>query len=161
MTDQDAIRELQAREAIRELKARYFRLLDAKDWAAFRELFTADAHFDVESFDTIDGADPFVAIVRHTLAGSRTVHHGHMGEVTLTGAAEARGTWALADYVEWDSDGERRGIKGYGRYEETYREEDGHWRISSLRLRYARVDPLPREPLPPSILSGSQSGSGA
>ncbi len=29
-------------EQIKQLKARYFRLMDTKDWAAWRELFTDD-----------------------------------------------------------------------------------------------------------------------
>ena len=154
MTDSATLQALLDREAIRDLKARYYRLLDAKNWTEFREVFTEDAHFDVESFALIDGVDEFVAVVRGTLEGATTVHHGHMGEITLTGDGEAAGTWALADYVEWRSNGERRGIKGFGRYEETYRKSDGRWQIASLCLRYTRIDPLPREPLPPSVLAG-------
>jgi 3-phenylpropionate/cinnamic acid dioxygenase small subunit len=30
------------KEAIRELKARYFRLMDTKDWDGWKELFTLD-----------------------------------------------------------------------------------------------------------------------
>ena len=115
----------------------------------------SDAHFDVESCDPIDGADSVVALVRETLEGAHTVQHGHMGEIALTGASNASGTWGLADYVEWDSDGERRGIPDYGRYEASYREEDGRWRIASLRLRYPRIiDPLPRGAPSGTVLSG-------
>ena len=31
---------------------------------------------------------------------------------------------------------------------------DGKWKITSWRLRYDRLDPLPREPLPKSIMGG-------
>ncbi len=37
-------------EAIKKLKARYFRLMDTKDWDAFRELVTPDVVVDVSSW---------------------------------------------------------------------------------------------------------------
>ena len=39
MTSQDI-------EAIKRLKARYFRTLDTKDWAAYREVFVDDVVID-------------------------------------------------------------------------------------------------------------------
>jgi hypothetical protein len=42
MTD-GMVQELLDREAIKELKARYFRLVDEQDWDAYRQLFTDDA----------------------------------------------------------------------------------------------------------------------
>jgi hypothetical protein len=154
MTD-EMVRELLDREAIKELKARYFRLVDEQDWDAYRQLFTDDARFELMGGEPIIGADAHVAFVREALAGAKTVHHGHMPELSIDGPTEAHGTWAHADYVEWPSDpdtGERRGIMGFGRYDETYRKEDGVWKIAGWRLRYQRMDPLPREPLPDSIL---------
>ena len=43
---------------------------------------------------------------------------------------------------------------GHGREYETYRKIDGAWKITSWRLRYDRLDPLPREPLPKTIAGG-------
>ena len=50
----------------------------------------------------------------------------------------------MDDYVEWpvDDQGRRRGLKGYGHYEEEYLREDGEWRISRARLVRIRVDRL-------------------
>lgn len=45
-------------EAIRQLRARYFRALDSKDWPLFAEVFTADA--------TADGREGFAARSRET-----------------------------------------------------------------------------------------------
>jgi hypothetical protein len=95
-----------------------------------------------------------VAYVREA-AAPRTVHHGHTPEITIESPTEASGTGALADYVEWEPDpetGKRRGFKGYGRYDETYRKVDGAWKIATLQLRYLRVDPLMPEPLPTQLL---------
>jgi hypothetical protein len=73
----------------------------------------------------------------------RTVHHGHMPEIEITGSDTARGMWAMFDYVEWpEQDGRRIGLKGYGHYVEEYVREDGDWRIARSRLERLRVDPL-------------------
>jgi ketosteroid isomerase-like protein len=150
------LQEILDRELIKELKARYMRFVDAKDWDGFRAVFTDDATFQVMDYDPIHGADNFVAYVREHV-GEKTAHHGHMPELDFDSPTEASGTWALADYVEWKSDpetGERRGFKGCGRYHETYRKVDGEWKIATWRLSYLRMDPLYPEPLPDKILGG-------
>ncbi len=148
----DALQELIDRHAIKRLKGRYFRLVDAQDWGAWRKLFTDDVHVELLGADhTVDGADAFLAFVRETTEGARTIRHGHTPELTIDGPAEAYGTWALGDYVEWPPDpetGTRRGWEGYGRYDETYRKVDGEWKIAGLRITYTRLDPLPRQQLP-------------
>jgi uncharacterized protein (TIGR02246 family) len=139
VTDHDDI------EAIRRLKARYFRTLDTKDWDGFGQVFTEDAVMDVPEVDSIShGREAIVAMVTNTLAKARTVHHGHMPEIDLTGPDTASGIWAMEDYNEWPprESGERVGIRGYGHYREEYRREDGEWRISRCRLDRLRVDPL-------------------
>lgn len=159
MSEATLLQQLVDLEAIKALKARYFRTMDEKDWEGFRATFTDDAHFELSGADPIEGADAFVAFTRQVLDGTRTVHHGHMPELTIDSPAEAHGSWVLADYVEWPPDAEtgaRRGIQGYGRYTETYRKVDGAWRISSWSLSYLRMDPLPRDPLPEQILGGPE-----
>ena len=139
MSDHDDI------EAIKRLKARYFRTLDTQDWDGFGLVFTRDAVLDVPEVDSVShGRDEIVAMVSRSLARARTVHHGHMPEIELTGPDTAEGIWAMADYVEWPpaESGERRGIQGYGHYREEYAREDGEWRISRSRLERLRVDPL-------------------
>jgi hypothetical protein len=151
------LQELRDRKAIRELKARYWRTLDAKDWVAFREQFADDATFQLMDEEPIRGADAFVAWTSRNLEGTKTVHQGHMPEISIDSPTEARALWNLYDYVEWPPDpatGERRGIEGYGRYRETYRKIDGEWKMTTWHLSYLRMDPLPREPLPDQALGG-------
>ena len=153
----DVVQELLDREAIKELKARYFRSVDAKDWDAFRGVFTDDLRVQIMDGDPIEGADAFVTFARQALGGARSAHHGHMPEIDFDSPTEARGIWSFADYIEWPADpetGARRGMKGYGNYHETYRKDGGDWRIASLRLVYRRMDPLYPEPLPEQILGG-------
>ncbi|MCX7863471.1 MAG: nuclear transport factor 2 family protein [Novosphingobium sp.] len=140
-----------------ELKHRFGRLADAKDWEGFRKVFAADATFDLGMGEIIQGADAYVNAVRDMLEGAVSLHRFLMPEITFASATEASGIWMLNDYNEWPSDpvtGERCGYKGYGREYETYRKIDGDWKITSWRLRYDRLDPLPREPLPATIQGG-------
>src|SRR4051794_28283468 len=149
------LHQLRDIEAILELKARYFRLVDTKDWDGFRALFTDDATFEVVGTGyVVEGADAFLEVARGALDDARSAHHGHTPEVTLDGPAEAHATWVMSDYVEWPArDGERRGFTGYGRYEERYRKAGGTWRIAGWRLTYQRADPHYPEPLPEGILA--------
>jgi hypothetical protein len=134
-------------EAIKRLKARYFRYVDQQLWAELRTLFTDDASISFE-FPPMEfaGPDAFVAASIEGLAGARTVHHGHMPEIELVAHHLARGVWAMDDLVE-------RPIEvgsswhGYGHYHEEYRKTAGEWRIASLRLTRVRVDEF--TPTPP------------
>ncbi len=132
-------------EAIKRLKARYFRHMDRKDWEAWGQVFAADAVLEVPEVDmVVTGREEIVASVSGALVGTQTVHHGHMPEIELTGVDTATGIWAMADYVEWpQAEGEDRvGLMGYGHYTEEYVREGGEWRIARSRLDRLRVDPL-------------------
>jgi hypothetical protein len=132
-------------EAIRRLKARYFRHLDRKEWDDWGEVFAEDALLEVPEADVVEhGRAAIVASVSAALEGTTTVHHGHMPEIELTGDGTATGVWAMFDYVEWPpgEDGSRLGLQGYGHYREEYVVEGGQWRIARSRLERLRVDPL-------------------
>lgn len=141
----ESIRRLIDIEEIKRLKARYFRMLDTKDWDGFGQVFTRDAVLEVpEAGMRVQGREAIVDAVRTPLTGATTVHHGHMPEIDVTGPDTARGTWAMFDYVEWPAaaDGARQGLHGYGHYVEEYAREDGQWRIARCRLERLRVDGL-------------------
>ena len=136
--------ERDAIEAIKRLKARYFRFMDTKRWDDWAQVFTADAVMDVPEADMVShGRTEIVANVSEVLKGARTVHHGHMPEIEIIDAEHARGIWAMADYVEWpERDGRRIGLQGYGHYLDAYAIEGGEWRIARTRLERLRIDPL-------------------
>lgn len=129
-------------EAIKQLKARYFRLLDTKQWDTWRELFSDDFTADVDGggvHATIHFASPeeMVARNRKLLASTVTVHHGHMPEITITGADTATGIWAMVDVVKLGT-----GFRGYGHYHEEYIKRAGRWRIRRLKLTRLEIEPL-------------------
>ena len=142
MTGQE---ELAALEAIRQLKARYFRGVDTKDAAVLRAVFAegAETDFRSESPDrdpALRHNDPD-AFVRNTigmLAGVTTAHAGFMPEIEILSATEARALWSMTDRL-WVDDGAGsrlpfRTLEGWGVYHDTYRLTDEGWRIASTRL---------------------------
>lgn len=131
--------ELVEIETIKQLKARYCRYLDTKDWAAWRTIFTDDFLSDTSQAGgkVIEGADEFVAFTRKSLRNQATVHQVHAPEIDLTSATTARGIWALEDVVRL---GPGVNLRGYGHYEETYEKVDGQWRIKSSTLTRLRED---------------------
>ena len=134
-------------EQIKQLKARYFRLMDTKDWAAWRDLFTDDClHYLPREVDRPPQTNAqYLEYVPEYLDDAFTTHHGHMPEITILSPTEAEGIWAMFDYVL--KPGQPTGIKGYGHYHETYRKcEDGQWRISSKRNTRLKLDEIPNTP---------------
>lgn len=136
-------------EDIRQLKARYFRYLDTKNWGEWRKQFTDD--LDIRVDVTVDedgtggeypplpkGGDAFVSYMSDFLKlPFRTVHHGHMHEVTITGPDTATGICAMEDIV---SPVPGQTMWGYGHYHERYRKVDGEWRIAGFHLKRLRFD---------------------
>jgi hypothetical protein len=137
MSDESAVQRLLDLEAIKQLKARYFLLLDTKQWEAWSQLFTEDLRIEGTIVPT-EGRDAFVAGVQEALADVRTCHHGHSPIIELTGPDDAKGIWAMYDDLwfpaghPWSAGRLRR--VGYGHYQERYRREADGWRIAMLRL---------------------------
>jgi hypothetical protein len=143
-------KELKIIDDVRQLKARYFRFLDTKDWEGFGTIFCRDATFDLRAAATLDpndgsaaaaasaqlmlkGRDAIVSVIRDSVGDSTTVHHGHCHEVWVDSADAARGIIAMVDIIRNPHTGALI-LEGYGHYHETYRREDGAWRISASRL---------------------------
>jgi ketosteroid isomerase-like protein len=130
-------------EAIKQLKARYFRCMDTKDFDTMREVFTDDCVIDTESSGggIQEGKDNFFSMLLPSLEGVTTVHHGHMPEITLTSATTAEGVWAMEDKLWWPEGSPLKHLHGYGHYHETYEKgADGAWRIKTLKLTRLRTD---------------------
>jgi uncharacterized protein (TIGR02246 family) len=133
--------DLRQIEAIKRLKARYFRCIDTKDWAGMREVYARDAVMnDEESKSLWRGREEIVAGLELWLSRAVTVHHGHMPEIELTGPDSARGIWSMFDRV----DHPEFLLEGYGHYHERYVIEDGAWRIAELRLSRLHVTRTPK-----------------
>ncbi len=130
--------ELVEIELVKQLKARYFRLMDQKRWDEWGNVFTENAtlQYGPNPGDIFEGRKGIIEGLSVILKDSVTVHHGHMPEIEITSKTTATGIWAMFDYVEMPG----LTLNGYGHYEEEYIKEDGQWKIKNLRLTRLRVD---------------------
>jgi uncharacterized protein (TIGR02246 family) len=129
-------------EAIKQLKARYCRTMDTKDWAAMRAVFADDVEMDTTDAGggVMNGADEFMAFLRETLADVVTVHQCHTPEIDITSTNAASAIWAMEDMLRWPDGTE---LHGYGHYHETYAKLDGAWHIKRSVLTRLRTDFTP------------------
>jgi hypothetical protein len=145
----DAVERVVAIEEIKQLKARYFRCMDTKEWDGFAAVFALDAVMDMSSemrdgttggSGVTRGAQEIAAFVRGAVHDVQTVHHGHMPEIDLTSPTTATGVWAMEDKLRWPDGFPIKTMHGYGHYHETYGKVDGEWRITTIVLTRLRVD---------------------
>jgi hypothetical protein len=121
-------------EAIKQVKARYCRYLDTKQWKLWRNVFADDFVSDTSAAggDVITGADEFVSFTRKNIGkpSQLTVHQVHAPEIALTSSTNARGVWALNDVVRLLP---APTLNAYGHYHETYEKLDGCWQIKTSK----------------------------
>jgi hypothetical protein len=129
-------------EAIKQLKARYCRTMDTKNWTGMRQLFTDDVTMDTTDSGggVITGADDFLAFLVQAIGEVVTVHQCHTPEIELISATAATGIWAMEDMLRFPDGSE---LHGYGHYHETYEAGEQGWRIASSTLTRLRMDFLP------------------
>jgi uncharacterized protein (TIGR02246 family) len=118
--------------AVANLKARYCRFLDTKDWQGYASLFTQDVVIDTTGSGgpRLEGREAAIASIRASLDTATTVHQVHSPEIEIDGD-EARAVWAMQDRLTWP--GGRR-LDGAGHYHERYVRRDGGWKIAESRL---------------------------
>lgn len=117
---------------IHNLKARYCRLLDTKDWEGWGQLFTKDFRLDVTGSggDVMHGRDAVVASVRGSIGSAKTAHQVHSPEIAIDGD-RATAIWAMEDRVVWEGG---RALTGWGHYHERYVRTGEGWRIAEQKL---------------------------
>ena len=140
----DTVERLAAIEEIKQVKARYFRCMDTKDWDGFAAVFAPDAVMDMRSEDPGSGLNEgnqvIADYVRNAVDAVVTVHHGHMPEVEITSPTTATVIWAMEDKLRWPEGSPISALHGYGHYHETYTLVDGAWKIKTLTLKRLRLD---------------------
>lgn len=84
--------------AIANLKARYCRLLDCKDWAGFANLFTDGLVLDATASGgpRFEGRDAAITGVRASIEAAKTAHQVHSPEIEIDGDG-AGAIWAMQD----------------------------------------------------------------
>ena len=140
------MQQLLEKERIKELKARYFRALDTKDWALFGACLTEDIEGRYSDGQlSFDGREQLVGFMIETLSASTilTMHQGHHPEIEINkNNTQATGIWYLQDMVI-DLQSKMR-LYGAAIYHDEYRLEGGEWKVS--KTGYSRTFEL-TEPL--------------
>lgn len=133
------VAELRDLEEIKKVKHRYFRAMTYNDYDTLKETLTedvvtsySDGKYVFEDRDQllkflIDSHDPNAGIMAYWMAG--------MPEITLEGPNSASAIWAMYHYFYSQKGGFVDEMYVY--YDDTYRKEDGVWRIS--KTGYTRV----------------------
>jgi hypothetical protein len=130
----EMLEQLAAREAIAEVKARYCRYLDSKQWDEFAALFTEDFVLDVSDgtgLPVIHGRNEAVTQIRSSIENAVTAHQVHQPEMRFEDDG-VRVIWAMQDRVIWSAD--KPSLVGFGHYHERYVPQGQEWKIASLRL---------------------------
>ena len=136
MNLEQRIARLEALEAIRELKHRYFNACDLKEVAVIRDCFAEGAIvIDYGPIGSFQDRDSFVALYQSLACNERVIdlHHGANPEIELVAEDEAKARWALY-YFNLDAEtGATRQLGGF--YQDRYRCIDGAWKIVETVFR--------------------------
>jgi hypothetical protein len=118
--------------AIKQLKYRYLRTLDLKQWDEFAECFLPEVTGDYAGL-VFENRDALVSYMRENLGeGLISMHHAHHPEVDVDGD-RATGRWYLEDKVivpEFDFV-----LEGAAFYTDQYVRTPNGWRISHTGYR--------------------------
>lgn len=124
-------------EAIKQLKYRYFRFLDSKQWDDLGNCFTEDA---VSSYSggrwAFEGRTAIMEFLSKSLSPENIVslHQGHHPEITILDSEHAEGIWYLEDYVITVGGGAPELgadfiLHGAGFYHDQYVKVNGEWKF--------------------------------
>ena len=144
----DDLARLVAIEDIKQLKARYYRFLDTRNWELFQTLWAPDAVMDlnfpqrilVSESGLYRGPDAITAFAKKAIGEGTTIDHAIMPEIEILTATAARAIWAQEDRVFWPEGYPNRSLHGFGHEHETYEKIDGKWFIKSTKLVRLKTD---------------------
>ena len=131
------VQALSDRAEILELRARYGRALDERDWDLMRTVFTEDATADFAVGEPFDGIESILQACRSQMENlDHTQHFFGNHEIELDGD-RARGRLKLIGSAFLNTDQGDPNCCMRGEYIDEYVRTDEGWRISHRELRIA------------------------
>jgi hypothetical protein len=138
---QDQIDELAAAvgrlsdiEAVKQLKAHYIRLIDARAWDTWgRNVLTDDCHLDA-AVGIHQGAANIVEAVGASTGNLDSVHRFHSPKIEITGADTAPAVRPILAYSKDKLRGMSIDDQRYGHYVEDYIRIPEVWRLDRSEL---------------------------
>jgi ketosteroid isomerase-like protein len=123
-------------EAIKQVKYRYLRAVDTRDWDLLTTTLAEDATCAYSSGKiSYQGRDAILEFLRESMVAGDMLssHKVHHPEIELTGPDTADARWGLEDVVIILSAGIN--LRGAAIYEDKMVKIDGDWRISHTGYR--------------------------
>ena len=127
-------------EDIRQLKSRYFRLMDTQQWDGWATCFTEDISALYEGAPRVSASAPteiscegrtaLVEGVKSLMTGAQSIHQGFMPEIELISSTTAKAVWSMHDYVRLPT----CNFKGWGHYHEDYVKQQDGWKLKKIYL---------------------------
>jgi hypothetical protein len=140
------LEQLSDLEEIKELKSKYCRLGDTKQWEEWVQLFTEDYEAEMNGVPRFTKNDPtsvkqigvqnVVELWSVALKGIQTRHTAVNPEITLTSPTTAKGIWSLHDILYMPTNR----FEGWGHYHEDYVKVQGRWKIKKVVTTRLRTD---------------------
>ena len=126
-------------EAIKRLKAKYWRCIDLKLWQELEDCFSEDVIVDYGPDMQFRGRKAVLNFFREVLGTSSviTVHAGYGAEIEILSDTTAKGVWALNDRVITEPSSS---MKGWAHYEDEYIKEDGKWKKKTSKITRIRQE---------------------
>jgi len=157
----DDLQRILAIEEIKQLKYRYLRFLDTKEWDLLADLFVEDATSAYgDGKYAFEGRDAIMTFLRDALGRHSilTAHHVHQPEIELTSESTATGVWALWDTV---IDLEHQlTIRGAAFYRDEYVKQNGQWRFRTTGYQRTYEEMVPRPTDGPARLTANRFAQG-
>ena len=144
---EDDVRQLLDRTAIVETIHAYCDHVDRADLNALVDLFTEDAVFDYGNGNTFEERNALMALFNDRLSIYQATNHHCSTERILQYDGISAETVAYV-YAFHETHTTNKHVHVWGRYEDTFRNDDGTWRIQQRRVRVAGVETTDAEPLP-------------
>jgi len=117
-------------QAIQQLKARYFRALDTKDWPLMESCLSdaCVAQYDGGKY-SFNGKVAIINFFSSYMNNPNLIfmHHGHHPEINIVDTHQAEGIWYLQDIVI--NLEKNTTLRGAGFYHDTYVYENNQWLI--------------------------------
>jgi len=128
------IRVMEDIEAIKKLKAKYFRCVDKKLWDEMEGCFAEDAVADYGmGIELLQGRKAIIQFLKGNLGRESmiTAHQGHNPEIEITSDTTAKGVWLLNDRLIVQTIAT---LNGWGYYEDEYVKVNGEWKKKSTKI---------------------------
>ena len=121
-------------EAIKKLKAKYFRCCDLRLPDEMADCLMDNVRVDYDKIGVFEDRKSFIAVFVELGCRDNIIdlHHGHNPEIEIHGDESASGFWELYFYtVDTDAKTARQ-LGGY--YQDEYCKLNGEWRIRSTKF---------------------------